>query len=159
MKQTVLKTTCKTCLKAQKISCCFKVLLAIFFLRLADWLTANGKTVHKFNFNAGDDYFYPPTQAHTVVFNDNYDAFPEFLQEYIVQHHIQAVVCFGDTRPYHVIAKRIANGNQASFWAFEEGYFRPYYITLEKDGVNAFSSASPCRLFSLNNSLACPARI
>ena len=61
------------------------------------------------------------------------------MQEYIVQHHIQAVVCFGDTRPYHVIAKRIANENQASFWAFEEGYFRPYYITLEKDGVNAFS--------------------
>lgn len=126
-------------MKAQKISCCFKALSAIFFLRLADWLTANGKTVHKFNFNAGDDYFYPPTQAHTVVFNDNYDAFPEFLQEYITQHHIQAVVCFGDTRPYHVIAKRIANENQASFWAFEEGYFRPYYITLEKDGVNAFS--------------------
>ena len=126
-------------MKAQKISCCFKVLSAIFFLRLADWLTENGKTVHKFNFNAGDDYFYPPTQSHTVVFNDDYEAFPEFLQEYIVQHHIQAVVCFGDTRPYHVITKRIANENQASFWAFEEGYFRPYYITLEKDGVNAFS--------------------
>ena len=126
-------------MKAQKISCCFKALSAIFFLRLADWLTENGKTVHKFNFNAGDDYFYPPTQSHTVVFNDDYEAFPEFLQEYIVQHHIQAVVCFGDTRPYHVITKRIANENQASFWAFEEGYFRPYYITLEKDGVNAFS--------------------
>ena len=61
------------------------------------------------------------------------------MQKYIVQHHIQAVVCFGDTRPYHLLAKRIANENQASFWAFEEGYFRPYYITLEKDGVNAFS--------------------
>ena len=61
------------------------------------------------------------------------------MQKYIVQHHIQAVVCFGDTRPYHLLAKRIANENQVGFWAFEEGYFRPYYITLEKDGVNAFS--------------------
>lgn len=95
--------------------------------------------MHKFNFNAGDDYFYPPTQAHTVAFNDSYDAFPEFLQKYIAQHHIQAVVCFGDIRPYHLLAKRIANENQVGFWAFEEGYFRPYYITLEKDGVNAFS--------------------
>ena len=139
MKQTVLKNNLQNLLESAENILLLQGPVGDFFLRLADWLTENGKTVHKFNFNAGDDYFYPPTQAHTVVFNDSYDAFPEFLQEYIVQHHIQAVVCFGDTSPYHVIAKRIANENQASFWAFEEGYFRPYYITLEKDGVNAFS--------------------
>ena len=139
MKQTVLKNNLQNLLESAENILLLQSPVGDFFLRLANWLTENGKTVHKFNFNAGDDYFYPPTQAHTVVFNDDYDAFPELLQEYIVQHHIQAVVCFGDTRPYHVIAKRIANENQASFWAFEEGYFRPYYITLEKDGVNAFS--------------------
>ncbi len=139
MKQTVLKNNLQNLLESAENILLLQGPVGDFFLRLADWLTENGKTVHKFNFNAGDDYFYPPTQAHTVVFHDDYEAFPEFLQEYIVQHQIQAVVCFGDTRPYHVIAKRIANENQASFWAFEEGYFRPYYITLEKDGVNAFS--------------------
>ncbi|RNJ81111.1 capsule biosynthesis protein [Neisseria meningitidis] len=139
MKQPVLQNNLQDLLESAENILLLQGPVGDFFQRLADWLTANGKTVHKFNFNAGDDYFYLPTQAHTVAFNDSYDAFPEFLQKYIVQHHIQAVVCFGDTRPYHLLAKRIANENQASFWAFEEGYFRPYYITLEKDGVNAFS--------------------
>ena len=139
MKQPVLPNNLQNLLESAENILLLQGPVGDFFQRLAGWLTANGKTVHKFNFNAGDDYFYLPTQAHTVTFNDSYDAFPEFLQKYIVQHHIQAVVCFGDTRPYHLLAKRIANENQASFWAFEEGYFRPYYITLEKDGVNAFS--------------------
>ena len=139
MKQPVLQNNLQNLLESAENILLLQGPVGDFFQRLAGWLTANGKTVHKFNFNAGDDYFYPPTQAHTVAFNDSYDAFPEFLQKYIAQHHIQAVVCFGDTRPYHLLAKRIANENQASFWAFEEGYFRPYYITLEKDGVNAFS--------------------
>ena len=139
MKQPVLPNNLQNLLESAENILLLQGPVGDFFQRLAGWLTANGKTVHKFNFNAGDDYFYPPTQAHTVTFNDSYDAFPEFLQKYIAQHHIQAVVCFGDTRPYHLLTKRIANENQASFWAFEEGYFRPYYITLEKDGVNAFS--------------------
>ena len=158
MKQTVLKNNLQNLLESAENILLLQGPVGDFFLRLADWLTENGKTVHKFNFNAGDDYFYLPTQAHTVVFNDDYNAFPEFLQEYIVQHHIQAVVCFGDTRPYHVIAKRIANENQASFWAFEEGYFRPYYITLEKDGVNAFSPLPRRADFFLNNSLSLPSK-
>ena len=139
MKQPVLQNNLQSLLESAENILLLQGPVGDFFQRLAGWLTANGKTVHKFNFNAGDDYFYPPTQAHTVAFNDSYDAFPEFLQKYIAQHHIQAVVCFGDTRPYHLLAKRIANENQVGFWAFEEGYFRPYYITLEKDGVNAFS--------------------
>ena len=139
MKQPVLQNNLQNLLESAENILLLQGPVGDFFQRLAGWLTANGKTVHKFNFNAGDDYFYPPTQAHTVAFNDSYDVFPEFLQKYIIQHQIQAVVCFGDTRPYHLLAKRIANENQASFWAFEEGYFRPYYITLEKNGVNAFS--------------------
>ena len=93
MKQTVLKNNLQNLLESAENILLLQSPVGDFFLRLANWLTENGKTVHKFNFNAGDDYFYPPTQAHTVVFNDNYDAFPEFLQEYIAQHHIQAVVC------------------------------------------------------------------
>ncbi len=33
------------------------------------------------------------------------------------------------------------------FWAFEEGYFRPHYVTFEKEGVNAYSSIPRHRLY------------
>lgn len=111
-----------------------------FFRHLSGWLTEkHGKTVHKFNFNAGDEYFYPENIAHTSAYTGTYDDFPAHLKDYIRLHRIQAVVCFGDTRPYHVLAREVAEDCQAGFWAFEEGYFRPFYITLEKSGVNAFS--------------------
>ncbi|WP_416190564.1 capsule biosynthesis protein [Neisseria sp. CCUG17229] len=111
-----------------------------FFQHFAAWLTdTHGKTVHKFNFNAGDEYFYPETIAHTHAYLGNYHDFPAYLETYIKEYRIQAVVCFGDTRPYHLQARQVSEQYGVNFWAFEEGYFRPFFITLEKSGVNAFS--------------------
>lgn len=111
-----------------------------FFQQFSTWLThKHHKTVHKINFNGGDEYFYPESIAHTVAFCGRFEQFSDYLQHYIRQHHIQAVVCFGDTRPYHIAARKIAEANHISFWAFEEGYFRPAFVTLEKTGVNANS--------------------
>ncbi|MCP1661028.1 capsule biosynthesis protein [Neisseria perflava] len=111
-----------------------------FFHQFAAWLgNAHGKNVHKFNFNAGDEYFYPEDTPNTSAYLDTYEHFSTHLGSYITHHNIQALVCFGDTRPYHLLAKQVAEQYNIPFWAFEEGYFRPYFITLEKTGVNAYS--------------------
>ena len=34
--------------------------------------------------------------------------------------------------------KKISQDEQIPFWVFEEGYFRPDYVTLEKQGVMRF---------------------
>ncbi|HGO6980374.1 TPA: capsule polysaccharide modification protein, partial [Neisseria meningitidis] len=54
MKQTVLKNNLQNLLESAENILLLQGPVGDFFLRLADWLTANGKTVHKFNFNAGD---------------------------------------------------------------------------------------------------------
>ncbi|MCF7520565.1 capsule biosynthesis protein [Neisseria sp. ZJ106] len=111
-----------------------------FFRHFSAWLhNRHGKTVHKFNFNAGDEYFYPERTAHTLAYTAGLDEFAEFLGSYLSRHHIQAVACFGDTRPYHRIARQVCESQGVGFWAFEEGYFRPFFVTLEKTGVNAYS--------------------
>ena len=112
-----------------------------FFYDFAEWLThTHHKTVFKLNFNGGDEAFYPSETRNTFSYRDTYQAFPEFLVQFIKEHHIQAIVCLGDTRPYHILAKTLtASLDDVSFWAFEEGYFRPHFITLEKSGVNAYS--------------------
>ena len=109
-----------------------------FFYDFAEWLThTHHKTVFKLNFNGGDEAFYPSETRNTFSYRDTYQAFPEFLVQFIKEHHIQAIVCLGDTRPYHILAKKLAASlDNVSFWAFEEGYFRPHFITLEKSGVN-----------------------
>ncbi|MDO1509869.1 MULTISPECIES: capsule biosynthesis protein [unclassified Neisseria] len=115
--------------------------IGTFFHDFSNWLsTQQSKTVFKINFNYGDELFYPSSTPNTFAYRDTYQAFPDFLSDFIEKNDIQAVVCFGDTRPYHIVAKQIAGQKNRSFWAFEEGYFRPFYVTLEKDGVNDFSS-------------------
>lgn len=108
-----------------------------FFSYLQNYLTEkHGKTVFKINFNGGDEYYAPPSQN---VFNyTGMDKeFTVYLHRFVVEHQIDAIVCFGDGRIYHKLAKEYCKQSQnLSFWAFEEGYLRPHYITFEKWGVN-----------------------
>lgn len=109
-----------------------------FFYEFSKWLQAQQRTVFKFNFNAGDERFYP-ADDHTIAYRKTLEEFADFLSDFCQQECIDSLVCFGDNRKYHKIAKQIADQLGLTFWAFEEGYFRPDYITLEKSGVNAFS--------------------
>lgn len=108
-----------------------------FFKNVARWLTQAGCNVHKINLNGGDEFFYP---QQSVAFCQEQKQFRSFLISYIKQHSIDAIVVFGDCRDYHKIAKSVSETEPTlSFWAFEEGYLRPHYITFEKNGVNGFS--------------------
>lgn len=110
-----------------------------FFHDISLWLQSQGKTVYKINFNAGDEYFYSNANSNTFAYRESLDQFEEYLHSLCQAEKIGAVVCFGDNRHYHKVAKIVCQDLTISYWAFEEGYFRPDYITLEKDGVNAFS--------------------
>lgn len=122
-----------------------------FFRNFSHWLgTRHNKLVFKINFNAGDDYNYPLNLPRTFAYRDLFDNFADYLTEFLQNHRIQAVVCFGDTRPYHLVAKEVCRQSGVPFWAFEEGYFRPHFITLEKDGVNDHSPLPREGTFFLN---------
>ncbi|WP_044470633.1 capsule biosynthesis protein [Mannheimia massilioguelmaensis] len=111
-----------------------------FFFQFGEWLShEQGKTVYKINFNAGDDHFYPPSSPNTFQFSDHFVILRAYLKQFCREHSIDAMLCFGDNRHCHKIAKRVAEELNIPFWAFEEGYFRPNYVTLEKSGVNAYS--------------------
>jgi len=49
------------------------------------------------------------------------------------------VILFGDCRPYHRVAVDLARARGIAVHVFEEGYFRPDWITLERDGTNGHS--------------------
>ena len=58
----------------------------------------------------------------------------------MTRHGTTDLVLFGDTRPMHAAAIRVANRAGVQIHVFEEGYVRPDWITLERDGVNGNSS-------------------
>ncbi|OOF70445.1 capsule biosynthesis protein [Rodentibacter caecimuris] len=110
-----------------------------FFTDFARWLKKQDKIVYKCNFNAGDDYFYRKSEGNVFYFQDKLVHFSNYLIQLCQHHQIDNIICFGDNRKYHKIAKSVSNRLNINFWVFEEGYFRPDYITFEKKGVNAFS--------------------
>lgn len=125
--------------------------LGHFFKDLSRWLEQQNKSVYKINFNGGDEYFYIKNHKNTINYQQSIQDWECFLVHFIKQNHIDSILCFGDHRPYHKIAKRICEKYGIQFWVFEEGYFRPHYVTLEKQGVNAFSPIPKNAEFFLEN--------
>ncbi|OOF43712.1 capsule biosynthesis protein [Rodentibacter trehalosifermentans] len=114
--------------------------IGTFFTDLSVWLQSIGKTVYKINFNGGDEHFYPASIKNTLAYTDSVNQFYPTLIRFCQENRIDSIVCFGDNRKYHKIGKKVAATLGVDFWVFEEGYFRPNYVTLEKTGVNAFST-------------------
>ncbi|MDT0502509.1 MULTISPECIES: capsular biosynthesis protein [unclassified Halomonas] len=108
-----------------------------FFRRLGERLGARGHRVHVVNFNAGDRlYRRGLTQHH---FRGRLEQLPTFLADLYQRYAITDQVMFGDRRPVHRPAIAVARSRGVRNHVFEEGYLRPFWVTLEREGVNAHS--------------------
>jgi len=122
--------------------------LGPFFHRLKQDLVRAGAQVFKINFNGGDWLFY---RSDAINYQDGIDLWPQFFEEVLRVHHIDTVVMFGDCRTYHIAAHDVARRLGVDVSVFEEGYIRPDYITLERDGVNGYSALPANPIFYLNS--------
>jgi capsular polysaccharide export protein len=109
-----------------------------FFDRLGRALLARGHRVHRVNFNGGDHAFWRLPGA--VDFCEREHEWPEFLGRLIVERSLSDIILFGDCRPLHRAAIRVAQSRGLRVCVVEEGYLRPDWITFEEGGVNGFSS-------------------
>ena len=108
-----------------------------FFSQLAQRLKKDGHAVHRINFSSGDTlYWQHPSALH---FREKEDFFKTYLEETYRDFGISDQVLFGDRRAFHKIAIEVAKMYGIRTHVFEEGYFRPFWITLEREGVNAHS--------------------
>jgi capsular polysaccharide export protein len=108
-----------------------------FFPCLADRLAADGHRVLKVNYNCGDLLYWGRRPA--CSFKDTPDRQPRFLENTFNSNGISDIVLFGDRRPVHIPAVALAIRTGVRVHVFEEGYFRPHWVTLERDGVNNHS--------------------
>jgi len=109
-----------------------------FFAKLGQALRSAGHGVRKVNFSVGDSVYWRGGQA--TAFCGPMEQLPAFYARQYAQHGISDVVLFGDCRPVHRPAIALARQQGICVHVFEEGYFRPHWITLERDGVNGNSS-------------------
>ena len=106
-----------------------------FFPRLGAALTAGGARVRRINLNGGDRATWPGGDA----FRGTTRAWPGHVARYMARHGVTDLIVFGDGRPMHAAAIVEAARAGVRVHVFEEGYIRPDWITLEREGVNGHS--------------------
>ncbi len=104
-----------------------------FFSNLAENLRTYGHTVHKVNFNAGDWLYW---KSKAFNYREKISDLHSFLSKKYQELGVTDQLIFGDCRPIHRSALMSAKSQGVRTHVFEEGYFRPHWITLERDGVN-----------------------
>ncbi len=109
-----------------------------FFYQLARVLRSSGAEVFKVGFNRGDQAFWREASTYLPYFGD--DAGWECrVRQILVEKQVTDIVLYGDTRPKHTIAVRVARDMGIKIHCFEEGYLRPYWVSYERGGVNGYS--------------------
>jgi capsular polysaccharide export protein len=67
------------------------------------------------------------------------EGFEAEVRDLIMRECVTDVLLFGDCRPYHQAAMRACTQTGVRVHVFEEGYLRPFWITLEENGTNGMS--------------------
>ena len=109
-----------------------------FFDRLASWLLAQSKHVHRVVFQGGDradcGMLVPLPYTGTTA------EWPGFFSRTVAELGIDCIVLFGQSRHYHQVAIELAQAAKLAVVVLEEGYLRPGFVTMELDGVNGYST-------------------
>ena len=114
--------------------------MGTFFKRLDQNFRKKGAVTHRIGFNMGDQFF--STSDNYTAFREKPEIWPEFIETFFKEQKIDMLFLFGDCRYYQNVATEIAKKHDIDVYVFEEGYLRPHYITMEKEGVNGFSQLS-----------------
>ena len=110
-----------------------------FFPLLAQRLREGGHAIRRVNLSGGDHYDWS-TEA--INYRGRMSQWPIYFDRLVRTHAITDIVLFGDCRPVHQSAVRMAKLRGIRIFVFEEGYIRPDWMTLERDGVNGHSPFS-----------------
>jgi capsular polysaccharide export protein len=121
--------------------------------QLAGSMRERGVKVERINICAGDRVDWPEA---ATDFRGRFRDWPVFFDNFLREHEITDILLFGDCRPYHVSARRIAALRGVRTYVLEEGYLRPHWMTLELDGVNGHSRLARNKEWLIDQARALP---
>lgn len=129
-----------------------------FFRHLARAIEAQGARVLRINLNGGDQHDWKGAATCYRGFKSTWTL---FIERFLRDHGVTDLVLFGDCRPMHMAAHQMARLRGIRVHVFEEGYIRPNWLTLERDGVNGHSNLprDPQALLAQAEGLELPLRM
>jgi capsular polysaccharide export protein len=108
-----------------------------FHGRLSDALQARGHSTLKVLLHAGESLFWG--RRPSLAYRGSLEAWPAYVEQLIAREGITDLVVHGESRDYHRLAIAAGRPRGLANLVFEMGYFRPDWITLERDGLSALS--------------------
>ncbi len=109
-----------------------------FWAQLHDGLKADGHRVLKIHFCLADFVFWGRRPA--VSYRGRYKNWRDWIERYIQAEQVTDVFYYADRLPYHADALQVARNRGVRCWAIEFGYLRPDWITMEPEGMGAYST-------------------
>lgn len=116
-----------------------------FFKSLDRFFRTHGASTRRISLNAGDEFF--SYKDNLIKFKGKMNEWASFIQDVFVENSVDIIFVFGDCRFYQRTAIEVAHTLDIDIFVFEEGYIRPDYITMEKNGVNDNSDLPRDRQF------------
>jgi capsular polysaccharide export protein len=112
-----------------------------YFAEVAAGLAALGHGVHRINLHLGDRLCWRACRAApaSVDFTGRGEDWPAFIAGFLDRHGITDVILLGEQRALHKDAAQAARARGATVTVTDFGYFRPDWITLERDGMGGDS--------------------
>ncbi|MFO1174479.1 MAG: capsule biosynthesis protein CapA [Paracoccaceae bacterium] len=125
-----------------------------FFSQLGHMLSQTGARVWRVGFNRGDEQFW---RGPGYIADDGRpEDWPDRCAGLIDRLAITDLVLYGDSRPIHAQAIRLARARGLTVHVFEEGYLRPYWVSYERGGSNGHSRLMDLTLADMRRALALP---
>ncbi|WP_208948528.1 capsule biosynthesis protein [Segnochrobactrum spirostomi] len=110
---------------------------SIFWRELSFALEEGGHSVFKINLNLGDAIWWRRRGA--VAFRGRFARWEAFLDRFVADYGITQILYYADRQPYHIVAQRVAKRRGIDAFVLENGYLRPDWITLERNGMSLYS--------------------
>lgn len=137
-RKLVIENPALTCLKNANSVLLLQGPVGPFYDDLTCWLLKRNIHVNRVVFSGGD--WRDCKKIKPIEFTSQNEEWAVFLKKQCHKLNVDVIVVFGQSRHYHKVAIQVANSLGIALVVFEEGYFRPGFITLELNGVNAKSS-------------------
>lgn len=109
----------------------------VFARTIADCLELRGVKTLRINLSAGDWLGWHDRRC--TSYRGNLTKWPEWLKTFCLEKEVTHIVYYADRVPYHVAAAEVGAELEISCLTFENGYLRPDWITLERNGMSAHS--------------------
>lgn len=112
---------------------------SFFFRELGRKLKSCESEIKKINLCGGDLFFWNDDDS--IRYSGDFDGWQNYLKELEKEFSFTDIILYGDCREYHKTAIELYSKTK-KIHVFEEGYFRPFWVTYELNGVN-FNSSMP----------------